>query len=939
MLTGTILPLTSKEANLENAGGKGANLVRLARAGFAVPPGFIITTSAYLAFVDANDLQRSILAVLQGVSPDDPASLQAASDAIRERFSRSKLPPEMAADIKDAYTELDSPPVAVRSSATAEDLPGMSFAGQQDTFLNIIGERALLQAVISCFSSLWTARAIGYRARNSIPHAGVSLAVVVQRMVPAEVSGVMFTANPLTGARQEIVIDATLGLGEALVSGLVEPDHYVVDISQGKIISRTLGAKALVIRGKNEGGVEKITGPSDGRRALSDDQILALSELGQRVAAEYSFPQDIEWARSDGDYAVLQSRPITSLFPLPAETGPSSLRVFFSFGAVQGMLDPMTPLGRDAIRLIFAGGASLLGYARTHNTQGVIHSAGERLWGDATGLLRNRLGRRLALGAMNFIEPGARQAMQRIKDDPRLQPESRGPSLTTLRRLFPLASAILRSVLKFWRNPARQRARAQAECERAIAALQEDLLALQAARAAGLGPESSLAQAVALYRRLFFAFPTVVPTLVPGIVAGMSLFSALHRLVSRLSIRDAEMSTLVLEITRGVPDNVTTEMDLALWQAARAIRQDPVSFEHLQGTGANTLAQQYLAARLPAEGQAAIGKFLEKYGVRGVGEIDIGRPRWREDPTHIMQVLSSYLRIEDPDQAPDAVFRRGAAAAELAIDKLAAAVRLTTAGSLKARFVRWATGRLRALIGLRESPKFYIVRMMAIVRQGLLEIGADLAAAGYLDRQDDLFFLSLDELDALAADGSTDWSGKWKPLISKRRQDYQREYLRQQVPRLLLSDGRAFYEGLDAGIDQEEGENLIVGSPVSPGVVEGLVRVIFDPQKERLEPGEILVCPGTDPAWTPLFLAAAGLVMEVGGMMTHGSVVAREYGIPAVVGVHQATTRLKTGQRVRVDGTTGRISLLDEIPSEESQEARIDARAEQRQNNIEEHTI
>ena len=217
----TILPLNSKEANLENAGGKGANLARLARAGFAVPPGFIITTSAYLAFVGTNDLQRSIFAALQKVSPDDPASLQAASHAIRDRFSSSSLPSVIASDIKSAYTELGSPAVAVRSSATAEDLPGLSFAGQQDTFLNIIGERALLQAVISCFSSLWTARAIGYRARNGIPHAGVSLAVVVQRMVPAEVSGVMFTANPLTGARQEIVIDATLGLGEALVSGLV----------------------------------------------------------------------------------------------------------------------------------------------------------------------------------------------------------------------------------------------------------------------------------------------------------------------------------------------------------------------------------------------------------------------------------------------------------------------------------------------------------------------------------------------------------------------------------------------------------------------------------------------------------------------------------------------------------------------------------------------
>jgi pyruvate,water dikinase len=281
----------------------------------------------------------------------------------------------------------------------------------------------------------------------------------------------------------------------------------------------------------------------------------------------------------------------------------------------------------------------------------------------------------------------------------------------------------------------------------------------------------------------------------------------------------------------------------------------------------------------------------------------MGQPRWREDPTSIVQTLQSYIRIPD-DMAPDVLFARGAQSAEKTVERLAEQARQGPGGAIKARIVRAAAQRVRVLLGLRESPKFFIIRVMGIVRNELLASGDEFVADEILEKPEDLFFLHFHELQALANRDLRDW----KALIAERRSTYDRENRRKQVPRVLVSDGRAFYEGIGVIADTD---TVIRGSPVSPGVVEGIVHVIFDPRGAQLAPGEILVCPGTDPAWTPLFMAAGGLITEVGGMMTHGSVVAREYGIPAVVGVHQATTRLKDGQRVRVDGTAGKIMLLE----------------------------
>jgi pyruvate,water dikinase len=294
---------------------------------------------------------------------------------------------------------------------------------------------------------------------------------------------------------------------------------------------------------------------------------------------------------------------------------------------------------------------------------------------------------------------------------------------------------------------------------------------------------------------------------------------------------------------------------------------------------------------------------MDRYGMRGVGEIDFGQPRWREDPASVMQTLQSYLQI-DKDSTPDVLFARGEQAARAAIEKLALEVRGQSGGWLKEKIVRGAARRIRVLMGARESPKFFAIRVMGIARKALLDVGKEFVEAGMIDRAEDLVFLNFSELEALSRNEPRDW----KALIAERRATYDREARRKQVPRVLVSDGRAFYEGLGAETDTG---SVITGSPVSPGVVEGLVHIILNPHETQLAPGEILVCPGTDPAWTPLFMAAGGLITEVGGMMTHGSVVAREYGIPAVVGVHQATTRLKDGQRIRLDGTAGKIVVLE----------------------------
>lgn len=913
-MTVELLPLTAK-ATLEEVGGKALNLMRMARAGFPVPPGFVVPTDAYRAFVAQNGLQAVIAKALADAAPDAPFALEAASARIREAFYRGQLPAGLPEALERAWRDLGAPPVAMRSSATAEDLPDLSFAGQQETYLNVVGAEALQQAVLGCWASLWTARAIGYRARNGIPHEEAALAVVVQQMVPADVSGVLFTANPLTGRRTETVIEATLGLGEALVSGRVEPDQYVVVREGGgwRIREKKLGTKATVIRPAPEGGTWIEEEEHADRQALPDPLILRLTEWGARIHDLFGSPQDVEWAVLDPEgearICIVQSRPITSLYPLPENLPPEPLRVLVGLHLVQGLHDPLTPLGREVLLVVLLGAGRIFGYPVKLREQTFIFEAGERLWFNIATILRHPIGREVFQRFFSAIDPPAVRLVRQLLDDPRMCP---GRLLLPPRVLVHIASFALRmlaAVLQAWRDPEAARRRFEEAVQEALQPLDTALGA-----AAGGDPWAGLQAVVEAVPRMDRFFPEVMlPKGFTMVVAGwLPFFGVLQRQARRAAqaLGDPTLAHLPLEITRGLPHNVTTEMDLALWDIARRLQENPKASAWLRDGSPEALAEAWCRGEVPAAVREALAPFLERYGARGVGEIDIGRPRWGEDPQQVLHTLQGYLRITDPEQAPDAVFARGAQQAQDALERLDAAVRGLPGGWLRARLVRWAADRYRALGGTREAPKFAAVRMLDRVRRALLAVARDLHALGELERPDDIFYLRLDELARCVA--ARRILPEAREAVQQRRAVAEREARRRRLPRLLLSDGTTFYEAPpEAPIEVADDARVLRGDPVSPGVVEGTVRVVFAPHEAHLQPGEILVCRGTDPAWTPLFLVAGGLVMEVGGVMTHGAVVAREYGIPAVVGVHRATERLHTGQRVRVEGTTGVVVVLE----------------------------
>jgi rifampicin phosphotransferase len=886
-----ILPLSSAEATLARVGGKGANLAILTCAGFQVPPGFMITTDAYRSFVSANQIGARLLSLAEAVSPDDPAALEATSEEIRLLFTNGKLPTKISEAILAAYESLSPtagghPPVAVRSSATAEDLPGLSFAGQQDTYLNIVGSEALIEAVISCWGSLWTARAMGYRARNHISPSDVALAVVVQAMIPSEVSGILFTANPLTGHRGETVIDASFGLGEAIVSGQVEPDHYVVNQSEKCITSRKLGAKALAILPRSEGGTESVTHDKKEQQALSDTQILDLARVAQRVAEHFGSPQDIEWAWAGGQLYLLQSRPITSLYPVPDSLLQSkNLRVLFSLNAVQGVVEPFTPLGQDIFPVVIFGILRAFGIQRPVRDMLIV--AGGRLHVDATDMLSDKQLRKPMMTLLANTDPAAAKAVQALITSERL-PTRRVLSLSSIFRLIVGAWPIITGAVMSWFRPEFMRTHAIKKADHYVARMQQAMdnatsLETRLKVLDQFGPNS--------FKDVNFI---IAPVMLPGVAAQ----SMIDRWL--MAWAGAEPGT-GRQLMRGVPGNPTTEMDLKLWSVAQAIRSDPTAKALFRSQNADTLAKAYQSGDLSPVAQEGIKAFFAEYGQRAVGEIDMGRPRWREDPRSIIQNLSSYLQIDDSNLGPDHIFQKAGAEAEKLTTEYFTQVRQKK-GRVHAYLFRAAIRRMRLLGGLREMPKFYMIKIFDLLRTAFLKSGQDLVTQGKLEHAEDIFFIPLDTLRSFVK-GTPDGL---KAVVNRGRADYTRELARRQIPRLLLSTGEVFYQGVSRG-----GTNDLVGDGVSPGTVEGKVRVVHDPRGVRLEPGEILVCPATDPGWTPLFLSAGGLVMELGGMMTHGSVVAREYGIPAVVGVHEATKHLKTGQRVHVDGTQGTVTILE----------------------------
>jgi len=873
-------------SDLSKVGGKGANLGELTRAGFPVPPGFCVTTDGFAAFVAGCPELPALYDALDVLPATDVEAVRVLGARVRAALCAVPLPDALATAALAAWRTIGAEHAyAVRSSATAEDLPGASFAGQQDTYLNIRGEAALLDAIRRCFASLFTDRAILYRQKNGFGHRGIGLSVVVQRMVFPDASGILFTADPVSGHRGTITIDAGFGLGEALVSGLVTADLYRIDKHRLAVKEVRIGDKALAIRPLPDGGTVTEPLPPEQRsaRVLDDAALAELCSLARNVEAHYGgVPQDLEWCRERGKLFLVQARPITSLYPLP-EPLPSdgALHVYFGFSHAQNMTAPITPLGRDIWQTVLPIGKPHLSDVPAVPT--VMVAAGGRLYIDVTSVLRVPLLRRTVVGMLSAIYPDVASLIELLADRPEVQAAS-PPSLRNLPPLVsllgPVPPRLLRELL--WGTPEELLPTLDRLVEEQLSEFRQQVQALPEGvpRIEGLLP---------LIAGMFGVLPNFVPRFAVGMLS-------LRLLRSRFA--GTEHAADVEALQRGLYGNVTTEMDLLVGDLTDLARPYAALCAALRQGIADDSALQALAS-LPG-GPAflrGLASFLDRFGMRGPGEIDVGRPRYCDQPGLLLSSIVGGLSRADPPGAHRAHFLRLQEQAEEAGRRLVAA----TGGGLSARLVARQVRGVRHALGLREHPKYFLIRALAELRKEVLAEAEKLVAAQRLSVVDDVWYLHYAELLQVLANPQLDL----RPVLADRRSD-QARFAHLQPPLVMTSEG----EVPRLAPPQDLPPGALAGLGASAGLVEGVARVILDPSREVLHAGEILVAPYTDPGWTPLFVNAAGLVCEVGGMMTHGSVVAREYGIPAVVGVSGATQQILSGQRLRIDGSRGIVEII-----------------------------
>jgi pyruvate,water dikinase len=886
-----VLPLDDAGATLERVGGKGASLARLARAGLPVPPGFHLTTDAYRRFVEANDLQERILAAGEGVDPGDTAALERTTAGIQALFAGGTIPDDVAEAVRRAYARLaeagpgtgtaagsGEPAVAVRSSATAEDLPEASFAGQQETYLNVRGAAPLLDAVKRCWASLWTGRAIAYRARAGIPPRDVSLAVVVQELVPADAAGVLFTADPVSGARDRVLINAAWGLGEAVVGGLVTPDSLTLDKGTGAVLSQEVADKA-VMTVRTPGGTETEPVPEERRRRPSLDpaQAAELARLGTRIEQLWGQPVDVEWALHDGRIAVVQARPITAL-PEPrapsdgAPAGgpdgawalPDPQRKYYRASVVELLPDPVSPL--FATFALPRWNAALME---------LLREAG-------AGAAALALGEDVGLTTVN----GYAFYGWRIR----------------ARDLLSLLPATLR-LAPFL---ARARSRWEEEARPAYEVVsrrweQEDLAGLPAGRlVAGV---QDIVNIAAWY------YVSIQSGILPGAYSTESLFTTAYDRAIK-GPDDPPALTFLLGF-----DSEPIRAERSLYELAEWARGRQGLAAYLGVTPGSRIADD-LGGPAPAgvaeedwrEFGRRFGAHLAAFG-HAIYDLDFAKPVPADDPAPLLDTLRHVLagNVGDPRPRQQAAAARREAATE--------ALRQRLSGPRRALFER-LLGPAQRFAPLREDALAGVGRGWPVLRRILRELGRRLVAAGGLAEPDDAFWLTEDELRAGAAalDAGQPVESRQERVAERRAQAA--AWRRLTPPGALPLEGGTKIFGVDfsrmmPSRQQEATGDVIRGTGTSPGQVTAPARVLHGPEEfGQMRPGDILVARITTPAWTPLFALAAGVVTDIGGPLSHGSIVAREYHIPAVLGTGSATERIRSGQRIAVDGDAGTVRLL-----------------------------
>ncbi len=848
-------------------GGKGAQLGELVRiGGIHVPAGFCITTDAFRAIVTGVPSLTERLDALSSVSPHDREAISALSTEIRRTIEATTIPRDLVTDVTGALAKFDAQAsYAVRSSATAEDLPTASFAGQQDTYLNVVGAMQVLEHISRCWASLFTERAVTYRLHNGVDHRLVHMAVVVQQMVFPEVAGILFTADPVTSNRKVATVEAAFGLGESLASGLVNPDVYMV--RDDAVVAKAVATKELAIYASPSGGTHRVTIPPErqGLAALTDTQVLQLVGLGRRIEAHFGHPQDIEWCLDD-EFQIVQSRPITTLFPIPT-AGDQENHVYVSVGHQQMMTDPMRPLGLSLWQL---------------TTPRPMAMAGGRLFVDVAAMLGS---------------PGSRDAL-----------------LGTLGRSDPLVGDALRTVLDRGdfipahgdQGAGGTGARAGANVD-ALAPIETDPLIVVDLIGSGDASIATLKRAIHAksgtqlldfifsdlqeLKRILFD-PKSHQVFMSAMEATWWLNETLETWLGERNVADT--------LTQSVPYNITSEMGLALLDLADAIRPYPAVVTFLQGVTNERFLDEMLTVAGGRAARDAIVTYLDRYGMRCVGEIDITRPRWSERPTTLLPLLLGNIKNFE-DGAGAARFEHGRTKAEEMERDILALVRDLPDGERKAAETKQMIDRVRTFIGYREYPKYFMVSRYFVYKQALLKEAERLVQTSVLGQIEDVFYLTLEELRDVVHTNHVD-----DALIAERKHAFG-SYGALTPPRVMTSDGEVV-TGTYGRTDVPDG--ALIGLAVSAGTVEGRARVVLDLDDANFEAGDILVTTFTDPSWTPAFVAITGLVTEVGGVMTHGAVIAREYGLPAVVGVEHATGLIDDGQRIRVHGTEGYVEIL-----------------------------
>lgn len=853
------------------AGGKGANLGELSSIeGLHVPAGFCITTEAYKKIIEETLAMKELLKQLSLITVGERDKIVKLSSEIRQVIEGASLPQDLQAEIAQYLSGFgENNAYAVRSSATAEDLPTASFAGQQDTYLNISGKEAILTHIRKCWASLFTERAVTYRLQNGFDHRKVHLAVIVQKMVFPETAGIMFTADPVTSNRKVISIDASFGLGEALVSGLVNADTY--QVRDGRVTGKKISTKKLAVYPLPDGGThEQALAPVlQNQQALTDEQILGLARIGRQLEAHFGCPQDIEWCVADGSIYIVQSRPITTLYPIP-EVNDEDNHVYVSVGHQQMMTDAMKPLGLSFFLL---------------TTSAPMVQAGGRLFVDVAYNLASPSSRDMIINVLGQSDPLIKDALISIME--------RGDFIKSLphEEKTPNSGKSKKIMLP-------EGFRGQFECDPAIVA---NLIASSRASIEQVKQTIQTKSGTDVFDfiledleqlKKWITDPQNLGVIMAAIDASTWINEKMHLWLGEKNAADT--------LSQSVPNNITSAMGLELLDVADVIRPYPEVIAYLQQVKEEGFLEQLDKLKGGPETRNAIEAYLTKYGMRCAGEIDITKPRWREKPATLIPMILSNLKNFAPN-ASKQKFEQGRQEALQKEQELVERLKQLPEGEQKAKETKHMIDLIRTFIGYREYPKYGMINRYFVYKQALLQEAAQLVQAGVLREKEDSYYLTFEELREVVRTGKVDYQ-----IISKRQEEYQ-GYEKLTPPRVLTSDGEVV-------TGKYKRENLpaeaLAGLAVSAGVIEGRARVIVNIADADLAEGDILVTAFTDPSWTPLFVSIKGLVTEVGGLMTHGAVIAREYGLPAVVGVENATKLIKDGQRIRVNGTEGYVETL-----------------------------